>query len=96
MKRQNTQSISEAIKLYFKAMGFEHKLNEVSVVGRWEEIIGKSVANHTDKIFIKEKTLYIKVDSSIVKQEILMLKSGIIQRFNELAKQEIVQKLVVF
>ncbi len=96
MKRRNTQSLGEAIRLYLKAMGVEQKLNEISIVKKWEDIIGTAVANKTEKIFINKKILYVKTDSSIVKQELLMLQSGIIQKFNELAKAEIVTKMVVY
>jgi len=96
MKRQNTQPLGEAIRLYLKAMGVEQKLNEISIIKKWEEIIGTAVANKTDKIFINNKILYIKTESSIVKEELMMLKGGIIKKFNDLAKNEIVTKMVVY
>lgn len=96
MKRQNAQPLGDAIKLYLKAMGVEQKLNEISIIKKWEEIIGTAVANKTEKIFINNKILYIKTESSIVKEELMMLKSGVLQRFNDLAKTEIVTKMIVY
>ncbi len=96
MRRKHTQTLGQAIKLYLKAMGLEKKINEISVIKQWEDIIGTAVANKTEKIFINDKTLFVKVNSSIVKQELLMLQTGIIIRFNDLAKKEIVTKMVVY
>ena len=96
MKRRNTLSLGVAMREYMRAMGISQKIKEVKLIKQWDEIIGKQVANQTEKIFIKNKVLFIKIESSIIKQELLMLKSGIIKKYNDFAKETIIKDMVLY
>lgn len=96
MKRTNTQTLGEVIKEYFKALGLDKKMKEISVINRWEEIIGRQVARATKDIFIEKSVLYLKIDSSVIKNEILMLKKGLIKKINDEAEIVIITDIVVF
>ena len=96
MKRQNTQSLGVVMRQYMRAMGISQKIKEVKLIQQWDEIIGKQIANQTEKIFIKNKVLFIKIESSIIKQELLMLKSGVIKKYNDFAKEIIIKDMVLY
>jgi len=96
VKRTNTQTLGEVIKEYFKALGLDKKMKEISVINRWEEIIGRQVARATKDIFIEKSVLYLKIDSSVIKNEILMLKKGLIKKINDEAEIVIITDIVVF
>jgi len=96
LKTTNTQSLGEVIKEYLKALGLDKKMKEISVINNWEKIIGKSIARATRDIFITNSKLYLKIDSSVMKNEILMLKTGLIKRINEDAGEVIINEIIVF
>lgn len=95
MRRSNTQTIASVIKDYLKEVQIEGKLKEVQVVNSWEELVGKTIARRTNKIYIKNGKLYLHINSSIVKNELLMFRESIIERINANAGEEIVKEIVI-
>ena len=95
MRKSNTQTIANVIKDYLKETQIEGKLKEVQVVNSWEELVGKVIARRTNKIYIKNGKLYLHMNSSIVKNELLMHREGIIERINTNAGEEIVKEIVI-
>jgi len=95
MRKSNTQTIASVIKDYLKEAQIEGKLKEVQVVNSWEELVGKTIAHRTNRIYIKNGKLYLHINSSIVKNELLMFREGIIERINTNAGEEIVKEIVL-
>jgi len=95
MRKSNTQTIASVIKDYLKEAQIEGKLKEVQVVNSWEELVGKTIARRTNRIYIKNGKLYLHMNSSIVKNELLMHREGIIERINTNAGEEIIKEIVL-
>ena len=95
MRKSNTQTIASVIKDYLKEAQIEGKLKEVQVVNSWEKLVGKAIARRTNRIYIKKGKLYLHMNSSIVKNELMMHREGIIERINTDAGEEIVKEIVI-
>jgi predicted nucleic acid-binding Zn ribbon protein len=95
LKRTNTQSLGEVIKDYLKALGLDKKMKEVSIINRWEEIIGRQIARATKDIYIDRGILFLKIDSSVIKNEILMIKKGLIKKINDETGEIIINDIVL-
>ena len=95
MRKSNTQTIANVIKDFLKDAQIEGKLKEVQVVNSWEELVGKVIARRTNRIYIKNGKLYLHMNSSIVKNELLMHREGIIERINTNAGEEIINEIVL-
>lgn len=95
MRRTEIQSLGSVIKEYLKENKFDKKLAEVEIVGSWESIIGKQIARATSSIFIKDGTLHLHLKSSIVRNELLMMRSDIIRAINQRAGFEVVKSIVL-
>lgn len=94
MRRSNTQSLSEVIREYVKGTSIETKLKEVDVVQSWEELLGKTIAHYTRSVSLKNKTLYVEISSSVVKNELFMMREEIRRKINEKAGEEMVSKII--
>jgi hypothetical protein len=95
MRKSQTQNISEIISDIMKHNGLERKLAEVRAIRSWEELLGKTVARYTNNINIKDKTLYVSLSSSIVRNEIMMIRDELIKRLNEKAGKQVIDRIVV-
>lgn len=95
MRRSKTISLAEALKDYIKEMNFQGKLDEINLINSWEEIAGKAITSRVSKIYIKDNILYVKVSSSVVKNELLMLREILRKRLNERAGREIIKEIVI-
>jgi len=94
MRRSNTQSLSEVLRDYVKGTSIEKKLKEVDIVQSWEELLGKTIAHYTKNISLKNRILFLEINSSVVKNELFMMREEIRRKLNEKAGEELVDKII--
>ena len=94
MRRSNTQSLSEVLKEYIKQNQMDQKLKEVDVVDGWEKLLGKTIAHYTKNIYIRHRILYVQISSSVVKNELFMMREEIVRKINENAGRTVVSKII--
>jgi len=94
MRKSNTQPLGQVLKEYIRAMNMDRKLKEVDVVQSWEVLMGKTIAGYTRNIWLSKKVLYIEIHSPVVKNELVMMREKIRERLNEMAGEEMVEKIV--
>jgi predicted nucleic acid-binding Zn ribbon protein len=94
MRRSNTQSLSQVLRDYVKGTSIEKKLKEVDIVQSWEELLGKTIAHYTKNVSLKNRILYLEINSSIVKNELFMMREEIRRKLNEKAGEELVDKII--
>jgi predicted nucleic acid-binding Zn ribbon protein len=95
MRKSQTQKISDVVREYLHELQIDRKLKEVNLVSHWELTMGKTVAVRTDKIYIKNRILYIHVTSSVLKTELLMMRQQIVDKLNENAGEKLIDELVI-
>ncbi len=95
MRRSKTVNISEIISALLKEQGLEGKLAENRLINSWEDVLGRSVARVTTNLYIKDRTLFVSLKSSIVRSELLMIRDEILKRLNERAGSEVIDKIVL-
>jgi predicted nucleic acid-binding Zn ribbon protein len=95
MRRSKTISLAEALKDYTREMNLDGKLNEIGVVNSWEEIVGKAISSRTSKIYIKDGVMYVHLNSSVVRSELLMLRQALIEKLNEKAGSMVIRDIVL-
>ena len=94
MRRSKTITLAEAIKDFVNEMGLNEKLDETSLIGSWEEIVGRAISIRTSKIYIKEHILYVHLNSSVVRNELHMLKESLKNKLNEKAGKPLIKDIV--
>jgi predicted nucleic acid-binding Zn ribbon protein len=94
MRKPNDITLKEGIGKLLNVYRLKGKFDETSVVAYWPELMGKSVANRTMQIYISQKKLFLRLESSVVKNELLMVRAGIIQKINERAGTEVITDIV--
>jgi predicted nucleic acid-binding Zn ribbon protein len=95
MRRSKTISLAEAIKDYISEMKLGEKLSEVGVINSWEEIVGKAISSRTTTIYIKDHILYVHLNSSVVRNELLMLREVLKAKLNEKAGSDVIKDIVL-
>lgn len=86
----NQSTIGELIDKLMKAYRLDGKLKEMDVLESWGEMMGLAVANRTKNIQIRNKTLYLTMDSAVMRDELSYGKTIIIERINQKAGFEMI------
>jgi len=81
-KRENSQSLGEIIQQYIRNSGIQPKLDEATIIEKWEDTVGKMIARHTIDIYVKNKKLFIKFDSAALRQEMSYAKTKLLENVN--------------
>ncbi|RZT93466.1 uncharacterized protein DUF721 [Ancylomarina subtilis] len=95
MRRSKTQKIEELVKIVLKEQGLDVKLKELELIKAWEVVIGKNVANATTNLYIKNRKLYVQLRSSIIRNELMLIKTGLIRALNNEVDAQIIDDIVV-
>jgi predicted nucleic acid-binding Zn ribbon protein len=95
VRRSKTISLAEAMQDYIREMKIGDKLREVGVIESWEAIVGKAIASRTSKIYIRDGILYVHLKSSIVRNELMMLREPLREKLNSQAGTELIKEIVL-
>jgi hypothetical protein len=96
MKRINTQTIGTALDDFFgQNPELAVKLAETRLLNSWKSILGPSVSRFTNNLYIKKRTLYVHLTSSILKSELMMCREQLIKKLNDATGREVIDSIVL-
>jgi predicted nucleic acid-binding Zn ribbon protein len=95
MRRSKTITIAEAVSDFIKEMNIGDKLSEAGVINSWEETVGKAISSRTTKIYIRDHVLYVFLSSSVVRNELLMLREALKENLNQKAGKMVIRDIVL-
>jgi hypothetical protein len=90
----NEKPLKDVIREFVEVFRLKGKLNQYRLIDKWETVVGKMIAKHTKGLSINRKTLYVEMDSSIVRNEVFLLKSKIIEELNKGFGENIIENIV--
>lgn len=94
MRKANDKSLKEAIEQMLQVYKIKQRYDETGIIAAWPNLVGKSVANRTKELFIHNKKLYLRIESSVIKNELMMIRTQIIEKINEEVKTSLVEEIV--
>jgi len=95
MRDYNQQTLKESISKMLRAYKLKDKLDEVKIIDKWEELMGKTIAKYTGKVYIRNKRLYIQLTSAPLKQELSYMKDKIIAILNEEIGEQVINEVII-
>ncbi len=93
-KTSNESTLGQAIKELLKAYQLEDKMQEVKLINSWESVVGKMIAKHTLSIRLKNRKLFVKMDSAAMTNELSYSKTKMIQALNQAAKGDLIDEII--
>jgi predicted nucleic acid-binding Zn ribbon protein len=93
-KRQGEEKpLGQLVKGIMKAYGLEEKMKSYDLIAAWPELMGPAVAQRTKDIKIQNNTLYLTIDSSVMRDELFLGKQIIIARCNAHVGEELIRDI---
>jgi len=94
MRKANDKTLKEAIEQMLQVYKIKKRYDETGVIANWPQLVGKPVANRTKELFISNKKLFLRIESSVIKNELMLMRSQIIDKINEEAKTILVEEII--
>tara|TARA_B110000483_G_C18148915_1_gene524606 strand:+ start:784 stop:1080 length:297 start_codon:yes stop_codon:yes gene_type:complete len=89
-KRGELKNLSKIIEDVFSQKHFRIGIDNIKVQEAWVKTMGKNIQKYTYKVYYKKGVLYVKLKSSVLKEELTFEKVKIIKLINkELGKEYI-------
>ena len=95
MQKRNDQTVKEAIDALLRTYGLDGKMREVRLIGSWEKVMGKMIARHTKEIFIRDRKLFVRVDSAALREELSYAKEKLVKMLNEEGGGNVIDEVVL-
>ena len=90
-----TQHIGSAIRKLLDRFQLTKKFDETNLIVSWERLVGKPIARHTTRLYIRDKVLFIQLDSPGLKHDLNYSKSAILEVLEAEFGKGIVKEIVL-
>lgn len=95
MRGNNNRVIGDIIRKLMKNPKLAGKLDELDALQAWEEIIGKQIGKYVADQKIYKGTLYVKLKSAVVRNELSYKKSEFISQINNRLGKKLLTNIVL-
>ena len=90
----NDRPLKDVILEILKKYRLQDHLEETRLIGDWEKVAGKMIASHTSGLQVRDGVLFVKVDSSALRQELQYRKEKLIDLLNKNAGKVLIREIV--
>ena len=95
MKMKDIQKIDSLLQAYVKGNNLEKGLAEYRLIKSWKDLLGISVAKKTKSLRIQNRKLFVTLHSSVIRNELSMIKDSLIPKLNEAAGMDVIDDVVL-
>ncbi len=95
IRRTKTHSIKDVVHDFLRENRLDVKLEEQEMMRLWYEITGKMVARATKSVIIKNRKMFVHIESSVIRNEISMIRDGLIQELNSRFSKPLIDEIIL-
>jgi predicted nucleic acid-binding Zn ribbon protein len=95
MQRKEVKKIDSLLQQFVKANRLEKGLAEYRLMKSWKDLLGITVAKKTKSLKIQNRKLFVTLYSSVVRNELSMIKESLIPKLNEAAGMDVIDDVVL-
>lgn len=77
------QSVKNVLQSWFDSHDIVADFNQEEVVAAWEELTGTLIKKLTKRVYVKDKVLYVYVNSPALRTELMMIRGDLCERLNQ-------------
>lgn len=87
-------ALSDVLQNIIKGYRLDKKIDALDIVDSWKRVLGPGVSNYTIDVLFKKDTLFVKLSSAVLREELSYGKPKIISLLNEDIGKEIVKDII--
>ena len=94
-RSSNESSISDVLKQFIVVNKLENGMDKIDVEQAWKNLMGNGVNSYTQEVILKGSTLYVKLTSAVLREELSYGKEKIIKMINEELRKDLITAVVL-
>ena len=95
MRKHQAEGIGALVRLFMREQGLETPYNEYRLIESWPEVMGPGIARHTTDLQIKNRVLYVRLSSSVIRAELMAGRAMLVQRLNQHIGAQVIERIVL-
>lgn len=96
MLKRDAQDLGSILKeIMEENTMLKSRIAEQRVLRAWKEILGEGVSKYTSNLYFKRGVLFVHLDSSVLRAELIMNKKSLIEKLNDYAGMNIIRNIVL-
>jgi predicted nucleic acid-binding Zn ribbon protein len=95
VEKKDSQRIDSLLRQFVKENRLERGLAEYRLLKSWKELLGITIAKRTKDLRIRNRKLYVTLHSSVVRNELAMIKDTLIPKLNAAAGMDVIDDIVL-
>ncbi len=96
MFKRDVKSLSDLLQMVLRKEGFETPLLQRRLVASWDAVVGPTISHYTSDKFIKNQTLFVKINNPALRQDLSMMRQKLVQRLNSQVGSFIISDIKFF
>ena len=90
MFRKREEKIGDILREFIREEGLETPLLQRRLIDSWQTVVGEAIAAYTDNLYIRNQTLFVHVNSSVIRAELSMQRTSLVKKLNETVKSTVI------
>lgn len=82
MFKRDVHTLSDILNKCLRDNGLETPLLQKRVIDSWNKVAGKVISRYTGEKFIKNGTLFVKIENPALRADLSMIKTRIMKNLN--------------
>jgi hypothetical protein len=94
MRKQKAEQVGLLVSQFLREEGLETPYNEYRLIEAWPEVMGQGIANLTVDLQIRNRVLYVRLRSSVLRQEMMASRRQLAHRLNEAIGAQVIDNII--
>jgi len=94
MRKKNTELLSDVIRQVLKQQHLDKPLNEKRLIDAWPVVLGNNIMQYTSGLSIKNKVLYVSLNSSVLRHDLFLSREEIKASLNKHVGAEVIINII--
>ncbi len=93
--KKDFQTMGQAIRDLLNSYRLSTRFDEANLINSWERIAGKPIARRTRRLYIRDKVLFVELESPSMKQDFSLHKAQVLEMFKKEFGAGIISDIIV-
>ncbi|GAB3961115.1 hypothetical protein GCM10028805_60070 [Spirosoma harenae] len=89
-----TTTVKDAIGQLLKAYQLQTRFNETYLEAFWGKMMGPAIASRTNRLYVRDRKLYIEIGSAPLRNELVNAKQKLIQLVNKDMGSDVIEDVI--
>lgn len=90
MHRRNSVPLTDILMRFLRDEGLETPLNQYRLVQAWSGVAGENVNAHTLELYIRNQTLYVRLDSPALRNNLMYARRQMVAGLNDAVGAQVI------